>query len=390
VAVVAVRDRPALLFHCQHSLGLGHLARSFALGAGLAHHFRVVMLCGGKVPPAFARPAGVEVVELPALHMENNVLMTHDRRRSVARVVEQRRRVVMEVFEATAPAVVVVELFPFGRKKFASEIVPLVEAARASGAVIASSVRDVLVANRRDQADHDDRARATADELFDVVFVHTDPRFARFEDSFRPRVAMRVPIISTGFVVPSIRAATEHSPVAGQVVVSAGGGAVGAPLLLAAAGAQRLRPAVRMMLLTGPFLPDDALRSLRAAAARQPGLTVRRFLPDLASELGAASGSISQCGYNTALDVVRSRVPALFVPYAEAGEDEQARRAQRLAELGMARVLGADDLTPERLAGELDRLAVYVPAPVRLDLDGAATTTARLVDLCTTGLRAAG
>ena len=39
---------PTLLFYCQHSLGIGHLTRSFALAAALAQRFRVVFLNGGR------------------------------------------------------------------------------------------------------------------------------------------------------------------------------------------------------------------------------------------------------------------------------------------------------------------------------------------------------
>jgi predicted glycosyltransferase len=36
-------SRPTVLFYCQHSLGLGHLVRSFALAGALAERFRVVV-----------------------------------------------------------------------------------------------------------------------------------------------------------------------------------------------------------------------------------------------------------------------------------------------------------------------------------------------------------
>ena len=42
--------KPALLFYCQHSVGLGHLMRSYALTEALAERFRVVLLAGGELP----------------------------------------------------------------------------------------------------------------------------------------------------------------------------------------------------------------------------------------------------------------------------------------------------------------------------------------------------
>ena len=38
--------KPALLFYCQHSVGLGHLMRSYALCDRLAERFRVVLIAG--------------------------------------------------------------------------------------------------------------------------------------------------------------------------------------------------------------------------------------------------------------------------------------------------------------------------------------------------------
>ena len=48
-------NRPALLFWCQHSLGLGHLVRSLALAEALRERFDVVLLNGGRFPPACRR-----------------------------------------------------------------------------------------------------------------------------------------------------------------------------------------------------------------------------------------------------------------------------------------------------------------------------------------------
>jgi len=83
---------------------------------------------------------------------------------------------------------------------------------------------------------------------------------------------------------------------------------------------------------------------------------------------------VSQCGYNTMLDLLRTGVPALVVPFAEGGEDEQTRRADRLARLGAVRVLEADRLDGRSLAAAVRALLAFRPEPVALDLDGARAT----------------
>jgi predicted glycosyltransferase len=102
---------------------------------------------------------------------------------------------------------------------------------------------------------------------------------------------------------------------------------------------------------------------------------LRRSIPQLAAELRDAASSISQCGYNTAMDLIDSRVPALVVPFGDAGEDEQLKRARRLEALGLLRVLLPSDTTPERLASEMTALWSFAPASTSLNLRGAQGST---------------
>ncbi|MEA2284645.1 MAG: hypothetical protein QOJ21_688 [Solirubrobacteraceae bacterium] len=374
--------RRTVLFHCQHSLGLGHLVRSLALAGSLAERFRVVVLSGGRLPRGVAVPPGVELVALPPMGMTvDGELISDDRRRSAERAMELRRAGILAAHEALRPDVVLVELFPFGRRKFAPELLPLLEAAGDAGALRLCSLRDLLVTSKRDQARHDERAACLANEHFDAVLVHSDPGFARLEESFRPATPLRVPVHYTGFVAPEERAAAPaRARAAGQrlrVVVSAGGGRYGGDLLRAAAEAHGVGlsdAGIGVRIIAGPFLPEDEWHALRAAARGRPGLEVRRAVPDLRAEMQAATASVSQCGYNTALDVLRTGVPALVVPFAAGREDEQTRRAQRLEALGAVRVLPADRADGVTLAREVADLVRFRPAPVALDLQGAPNT----------------
>ena len=162
--------------------------RSYALCGALAERFRVVLLCGGAVPAGIRPPAGVRVVALPPLGVgPDGRFASHDPRYTVDQAWTARRERILAAFRAVRPAAVIVELFPFGRAKFARELVPLLEAARAAGALTACSLRDILVSRRADQQAHDDRAARLADAHLDAVLVHSDPGFARLEETFAPR-----------------------------------------------------------------------------------------------------------------------------------------------------------------------------------------------------------
>ncbi|MGH3343405.1 MAG: glycosyltransferase family protein [Carbonactinosporaceae bacterium] len=384
---------PGLLLYCQPSLGIGHLSRSLALCEALSRRFDVVLLCGGKLPRGTRPPAGVRVVALPPIGATlDGRLISHDRRRSLERAGELRRRRILATFRSVRPEAVLIEFFPFGKKRFSGELLPLLEEARSLGPaapVIACSIRDILVGRGREQEEFDDRASRLVNDYFDAVLVHSDPGFARLDESFRPRVPLRTPIRYTGFVV-SNGASRNGARIRRDVVVSAGGGIAGASLLTTAAEAHRLLENLRMKIIAGPFLPEDAWRALQRESAGQSGLVVRRSVPDLGAELHAARASVSQCGYNTALDILRARVPALVVPFAERGEDEQTRRARRLASLGVVRVLDPTDLRPRVLADEIRALLSFRPHHPQLDLQGGPNTVRILEDLRSARFERAG
>jgi predicted glycosyltransferase len=374
-----MRARPPLLFYCQHSLGMGHLVRSLALAAGLAGRFHVVLLNGGPLPKGVKVPAGIQVIDLPPIGFDSQMqLVSRDHRRSVERAQQLRRKIILRTFGSLQPKVVLLELFPFGRKKFAAELVPLLEEARKASPtrpVVVCSLRDILVS--RDQ-DHDARAAARANQYLDAVLIHSDPKFARLEESFHASTALRVPVVYTGFVCAEHRDPKAKPARKRRFIVSAGGGLVGETLLRTAIEAHALvqqTEEIEMMLIGGPFFPDPSWQALRALALGKKDLILKRFVPDLVAELRRASASISQCGYNTALDVLRSGVPALVVPFGAGKEDEQIHRARRLQQLGAVRVLEERDLNAPRLAEEIRALAQFKPGSVQLDLNGAENST---------------
>jgi predicted glycosyltransferase len=382
-----VNPRPPLLFWCQHSVGLGHLVRSFALAAALAERFRVVLLCGGSVPSSLRPPPDIELVELPPLGIgPDGAFASHDARLTLEDARALRRRMILRTLRSLRPEAVVIELFPFGRAKFAGELLPLLEEARGQAPrppLVACSLRDILVGRRDNQAAHDDRACRIANRYLDAVLVHSDPHFARLEDSFALRSRLRVPVHYTGFVQPG----SGPRPLRRErrLVISAGGGLVGEALLTAAARAHSSlarETGLRVTMIAGPFLPESAWRRVVAAArSGDERIELLRTVTDLGAELRSARASISQCGYNTAIEILAARVPALVVPFATPEEDEQTVRARRLAELGAVRMLDPGLLQPHVLAAEVRRLLDFRPRPLALDLEGAERTARTLSEL---------
>jgi predicted glycosyltransferase len=86
--------------------------------------------------------------------------------------------------------------------------------------------------------------------------------------------------------------------------------------------------------------------------------------------------SVSQIGYNSAIDLLVSGAPALVVPFTGDGnETEQGARAARLHQQGRVVVLDESVLTPAALASAVDDLLEGGPARFkRQSCEGAKAT----------------
>ncbi len=372
--------RPTLLFHCQHAMGMGHLIRSLALAEAFAERFRVVFLNGGPFPQGVERLAGIEFVDLPALGLEmDGTLISRDVNQTAAASRNVRREIILDTFRQVQPQVLLIELFPFGRKKFANELLPLLEAANRMGTqapLTLCSLRDILVEQRKDQYAHETRAGLIANHYFDAVLVHADAKFIRLEETFHPKEPLTVPVYYTGFVTaqkPRQPAPSHDRQDSRRILVSAGGGIAGNALLRAAVEAHAMiwkKTRMPMTVVAGPFLPEKDWQVLQRAAAELEGLELKRSVPDLRAEMRNAAASISQCGYNTAMDLLSTNVPALVVPFTIEGEDEQMNRARRLESLGLVRALDPKHAGAAKLAEEVQKLAEFKPRNVTFDLNG--------------------
>jgi predicted glycosyltransferase len=224
-------------------------------------------------------------------------------------------------------------------------------------------------------------------ERIDCVLVHGDPALVPLEASFpaAPRFAER--IAYTGYVADPVGAGCAAGGRRGaEIVVSAGGGAVGERLLKTALAARALTrsaaAAAPWRLLAGPNLPESVFRELRQSSVA-PGVMLERFRSDFPSLLARCAASISQAGYNTVLDLLAARCPAVLVPFAAGAETEQTQRAELLAQRGLAQLVREDELTPDQLARALDRALAMPPPPAAmpLALNGAARSAQLIGEL---------
>jgi predicted glycosyltransferase len=286
-------------------------------------------------------------------------------------------------WRAADPDVLVLELFPFGRRQMRFELLPLLEAAHGAARrpAIACSVRDVLGAQKTSQ--RQEETLDLVERYFDRVLVHGDPAILSFERTFAlaGRIAARIEY--TGYVVDAAPPASGNAG-QGEVIVSAGGGAVGAALLEAAIRAKPLTALAgrTWRILAGNNLPQEDFRKLARLAAGQTGIELERSRADFTTLLANCEVSISQAGYNTLMETIRAGARAVMAPFAAGHETEQSLRARCFAERGLLEVVEESALAPGTLAAAVDRAARKPrPSPDGINLDGAQRSAASILQL---------
>lgn len=386
-----------VFFYVQHLLGIGHLRRAAAIARALvAQGADVAFVSGGEAVPGLDL-GGARLIQLPpasAADAAFSKIVDAQGRPIDEAWQEQRKRQLLAHCAAFKPDILLIEMYPFGRRQFRFELRPLLEAAREtawqSGAgrvLVACSLRDILV----DKGRPDRRAETIAlvERFFDLVLVHGDPRLVTLDRTFADAGRIAGKLRYTGYVVetlaPVIGPAVQRQN--GEILISAGGGAVGAPLFEAAIAAKAIsqyrdRP---WRLITGRNLPEAARRAIASLAAAA-GIAVESFRSDFPQLLQACLVSVSQGGYNTVMELLAARCPAVIVPFAEGSESEQRLRGELLAARGLLRLVDPTGLTPARLAAAIDQAAQWGADPawpadrLALDLDGAAKTARLLLE----------
>jgi predicted glycosyltransferase len=374
------RPSPRVFFYVQHLLGIGHLVRASRVAAALQRAgMEVTLVTGGSTVQGFP-PQGVRHIQLPAVLASNSGFsaLSDAQGRPVDRAFEEARTaLLLAAFAEAAPDVVIVEAFPFGRRQMRFELMPLMEAVREAQPkpLLLSSVRDILQENRKPGRDAE--TVALISDYFDGILVHGDTNFVRLEETFPLAAAFRDKIHYTGLVAPE---APSPSTDKFDVIVSAGGGAVGAGLIAAALEAQAILADGRSWcVIAGPNLPAAEFERFRAQAPAN--VDVVRFRSDLPALLSTATLSISQAGYNTVCDLLRTRCRPVLVPFAAGGETEQTVRADKLAALGLADVVAEAEVSGETLAAAARRALARAEtdAPL-LSMDGAQGTV-RVIEM---------
>jgi predicted glycosyltransferase len=373
-----------IVYYCQHVLGMGHYFRSLEICKAFKDH--EVILVSGGMPMNMPVPEHVREVSLLPLSMDPDFIRLESDSDigTIEEIKAARKHALYDLFLRECPDLFMVELFPFGRKAFGFELIPVFDAIRQKRLCpsrVVCSLRDVLV-EKKDIRTYESKVIAALNQWFDALLIHSDPIVVKLDETFSRMAEIRIPVVYTGFVTPrprkGDRTAIRHKigidDDSRLIVASAGGGKVGFALLdavIRAFGMISLDVDVRLQLFTGPFMENEAVLHLQAMGTDR--IAVSRFTPDFPAWLSAADLSVSMAGYNTCMNILAAGVPSLVWPFAQ--NREQRLRAGRISEMGGMRILENADLEPDHLADLMSRVLTEGIRPGdSVDLDGAVHT----------------
>jgi predicted glycosyltransferase len=379
-----------LMFYCQHILGIGHLIRSMEIVKGLIPDFEICFINGGEVIQDFPIPPGVTMVNLPAIKTDSEFreLYVPEGFETAESLMQVRKAQMLDIVERFRPDILMVELFPFGRRRFSTELVPLIETAKAINTKIVCSLRDIVV-TKQDQTRHEAKICQLMNQYFDLLLVHGDPQFMPLETSFSRIQDLHCPVYYTGYVAqqdnsaPLSREALALSP-APCIVVSVGGGRFGHELLDGVAQASAILETQiphQIRMFTGPFSPEPVFERMQTVAAQRQNLTVERYTPHLMDYMRHADLSISMAGYNTTMNVLVTGVRSMLLPFTGNDDQEQRMRSERLQELKIVSLIQSDHLNSERFAQQIIDCLQQHPEPMQFDMQGVEKTAKYLRSL---------
>lgn len=369
--------RVALYSH--DTMGLGHLRRNLLIADAMSEaplSASSLLITGAHEANFFRLPQRADLLTLPRWKKDGAggyqaaqlTLERHD-------LVRLRAESILSALRVFNPDLIVIDKTPTGAF---GELLPTLEyVKRETGARTVLGVRDVLDDPENVAAEWLCPANVEAMEsLYDEIWVYGDPNVYNAVDAYSFPASIAAKVVHTGYIDQSSRLSGEASKTTQLlqslatdlplVLCCVGGGQDGGQLaadfVRGFPGGERIG-----VVVGGPFMPAEQLKTLRKAAEQKPNLYVFDFLPEADLLVERADRVVSMAGYNTVCSLLSFGKKALLVPRVTPRR-EQWIRAARLAELGLVDMLHPADMSPNRL-GEWIEGSSTAPRPGSPEID---------------------
>ncbi|MBL8307099.1 MAG: glycosyltransferase [Rubrivivax sp.] len=388
-----------ILIYSHDTFGLGNIRRMLEVARHLVQAspaVSVLVVTGSPMLHAFRLPPRIDYLKLPCL--SRNVDGHYGARSlnlSLGATVKMRANLLKSAIEDFEPDLIVVDKKPFGVED---------ELCGAFEALSSHTRRPKLALLLRDILDSPEATTRVwrkngcfeaIEAYYDQVLVVGDPAVfdLRHEYDFPPFCAAKVAFCGYIGREPGrearadVRRRLEVQGAEPLLLVTTGGGEDGYGLVDTCLRGLEAMPHAerpRTHIVCGPEMGASQRQDVMARATALPQLSVQEFSDDMMSLIAASDVVVAMGGYNTVCELLTSRRRAIIVPRVKPGL-EQCIRAERMAALGLLRMLHPQGLGASTLMGAVlaELHAVRSGTPLRAwdALDGLAGTTRELLGL---------
>ena len=398
-----------ILIYSHDTFGLGNIRRMLEVARHLVQsspEVSVLVITGSPMLHAFRIPPRIDYVKLPCL--SRKVDGRYGARfldLSLDATVRLRANLIRSAITDFAPDLILVDKKPFGvEDELSGALVALQSNARKPKLVLL--LRDILDSPEATtrvwrkngcfeaiEAYYDAVLVVGSPEIFDLRREYQFPPFAAAKVTFCGYIARQTGRRSRAEARRDLGICEGEGEGEPLLLVTPGGGEDGHALIEACLAGLQALPAPRRPrthIVCGPEMADPQRAAIHHAAAGLPRVSVQDFSDDMMSLLGAADVVVAMGGYNTVCELLTLRKRAVVVPRTRPSQ-EQCIRAERMAAIGLLRMLHPDRLTPAALLGavqaELAALNGLATQPRLKSLDGLERASAAIFELI--GLQAA-
>ncbi|MEM9732084.1 MAG: glycosyltransferase [Pseudomonadota bacterium] len=381
-----------ILMYSHDTFGLGHLRRCRAIAHALVDRFKglsVLIISGSQIAGAFGFKARVDFIKVPSvIKLYSGDYTSIGDHIDIADTLAMREALIVETAEAFDPDIFIVDKEPMGLR---NEVEKTLVALQLRGCKTVLGLRDVMDAP--DLLEEEWKKKEVMEKiaaLYDDVWIYGPEHFWDPLQGLNVPRRVREKCRYTGFLYRELPQDTDtpvqHNLPDDFILVTAGGGGDGADLMsMVLAAREHDRNLIfPLVLVPGPFMKQELREDIHRRAANLTAVKVIDFDNSMEKIMNRATAVVGMCGYNTFCEVISFDKPTLFVPRTHPRQ-EQLIRATRASELGLTRVLDADQaVDPEKMADALHRLP-NAPSPsqstAQVDLNGLSVIAHRVEEL---------
>jgi predicted glycosyltransferase len=354
-----------IAIYSQDGFGLGHMRRTCSIAWEIYRvhsQASILTFSDSQLGQFFPISPNHDYLKLPSIAKDGpgNWQATH-LRMDFSEILQLRQQLITSALVNYAPDIFLVDHMPHGAM---GELLPALEALKNACAhtQVVLGLRDILdspeVTIQRWQVEG---AYEAIERYYSRVLVYGMRDVYDVAEKYQFPAAVARKVFYCGYVTNldnecnaySIRAGYLSNQIAGTrlIVVMAGGGADAYPMMSTLINAlpqvQAIQPCI-LAVITGPFMPADLIADLSRRAKDLP-IELKESVDDTLSYICAADLVIAMAGYNTSVEILRMKTPAILIPRAGPSA-EQRTRARLFTDKHWVDMIDPDDLTPDSLA----------------------------------------